>query len=488
MRVLVIGGTGYVGARLVPRLLADGRTVRCLVRDPAKLARESWAGRVEATVGDVADPAVGAEACRDVDAVVYLVHSMDGPDFAERDALAATALATAARDADVQRIVYLGGLQPSGGNGTSEHLGSRDEVGRILLGSGVPTAVLRAGIVVGRGSASFEMIRHLTETVMGGLPVLTVPDQAWNRVQPVAIDDVVHWLAGALTLPAEVSRAFDVGGPDVVRYLDLMNDYAREAGLARAFVVPLPVSAPRLAARVVGRLTPVDRRLAAPLLESMAHELVMRDDDLAGLVGEPPGGRTSYRAAVRRALAEDGPAGGSPNDPTGSGPAVLVTEDVEEVAAPADVLWSVIAGLGGDEGWYTVPGVWRLRALLDGLLGGPGVRRSRPATLVAGAALDWWRVEEVDPGRSILLRAEMRLPGTARLEMRAEPAGEGRSRYVQRVTFAPRGLAGRLYWFAQRPAHDLVFGVMARTVAGVAGGRRRRPRLTTPRTSSTGGG
>jgi uncharacterized protein YbjT (DUF2867 family) len=474
VRVLVIGGTGYVGARLVPRLLTDRHAVRCLVRDPAKLAREAWAHRVEAQVGDVAEPGTSAAACRDVDAVVYLVHSMGGPDFAERDRAAASVLAAAARGAGVRRIVYLGGLQPSGGNGTSEHLESREQVGRILLGSGVPAAVLRAGIVVGRGSASFEMVRHLAETVMGGLPLLTVPDRAWNRVQPVAVDDVIHWLAGSLTLPGDVSRAFDVGGPDVLRYLDLMNDYAREAGLARPLAVPVPVSAPRLAARAVGLLTPVDRRLAGPLLESLAHELVVHEDDLAGLVGEPPGGRTPYRAAVRRALAEDGPAGGSPNDPAGSGPAVLSGEDVEDVDAPVDVLWSVITGLGGDEGWYTAPGVWRLRALLDGLVGGVGDRRTRPELLAAGAALDWWHVEDVDPGRSLLLRAEMRLPGVARLELRAEPAGEGRSRYVQRVTFTPRGLAGRAYWFAQRPAHDLVFGVTARTVAGVAAGRFRR--------------
>jgi uncharacterized protein YbjT (DUF2867 family) len=270
VRVLVIGGTGYVGARLVPRLLADGHTVRCLVRDPAKLAREAWAPRVEAQVGDVAEPGVSAAACRDVDAVVYLVHSMGGPDFAERDRQAACVVAAAARQAGVRRIVYLGGLRPTGENGTSEHLGSRDEMGRVLLGSGVPTAVLRAGVVVGRGSASFEMVRHFTETVMGGLPVLTVPDQAWNRVQPVAVDDVMHWLAGSLTLPPDVSRTFDVGGPDVLRYLELMTDYAREAGLARPLAVPVPVSVPRLAARAVGLLTPVDRRLAGPLLESIS--------------------------------------------------------------------------------------------------------------------------------------------------------------------------------------------------------------------------
>ncbi len=450
MRCLVIGATGYVGSRLVPRLLDDGHAVRCLVRDPAKLARRPWAGQVEAVRGDMAVPSSVGAACAGVDAVFYLVHAMDGPDFVERDRRAATILAAAA--ADARRVVYLGGLQPAGPR-NSAHLASRREVGEILLAGRAPTAVLQAGIVIGAGSASFEMIR----TLAGSGPVLVLPDRAWNNTQPIGIDDVLHHLTACLALPPEVNATFDVGGPDVLTFGELVAGCAVATGQPRPVLVPVPVSAPRLTARALGAVLPVDRHLAGPLLESMEHELVCRGTPPAG---PPPGGPTPYAEAVRRALAE-------------RGTPPLVGEHVEAVAAPAAVLWDVITGLGGDTGWYTVPGAWALRGGVDRLLGGVGARRTRPARIEPGAAWDWWRVEEVEPGARVLLRAETRLPGTARLELRAEPDGARRSRYVQRVLFTPDGLAGRLYWHAVRPGHNFVFGVMARTVAGVAARRAR---------------
>jgi len=450
VRCLVIGATGYVGSRLVPRLLSDGHAVRCLVRDPAKLARQPWAGRVEALRGDMTDPSSVGAACAGVDAVFYLVHAMDGPGFVERDRNAAATLAAAA--ADTRRVVYLGGLQPEGPR-NSAHLASRREVGEILLAGRAPTAVLQAGIVIGAGSASFAMIR----TLAGAGPVLVLPDRAWNHTQPIGVDDVLHHLTACLTLPPEVNATFDVGGPDVLTFGELVADCAVAAGLPRPVLVPVPVSAPRMTARALGAVLPVDRYLARPLLESMEYELVCQG---APPAGPPPGGPTPYAEAVRRALRER---------PT----APLISEHVEEVAAPAGVLWEVITGLGGDTGWYTVPGVWALRGGVDRLLGGVGARRTRPDRIEPGVAWDWWRVEEVDPGVRVLLRAETRLPGTARLEMRAEPDGPRRSRYVQRVLFTPDGLAGRLYWHAIRPGHDFVFGVMARTVAGVAAHRAR---------------
>lgn len=461
MRCLVIGGTGYVGSQLVPRLLADGHFVRCLVRDPAKLARRPWAARVEARRGDMTDPASVAAACRGVDAVFYLVHAMDGADFVERDRRAAVVLAAAA--ARVERVVYLGGLQPDHGP-NSAHLASRREVGEILLAGAAPTAVLQAGIVVGAGSASFDMIRALA----GSGPLLPLPDRAWNRIQPIGIDDLLHHLLGCLDLPSTVNDTFDVGGPDVLTFGELVGGCAVAAGLPRPVLVPIPLSAPRLTARALGAVLPVDRHLTAPLLESMAYDLVCRRDPPAG---PPPGGPTPYGEAARRAVAAE---------PT----AVLVGEHVEAVAAPAAVLWEVISGLGGDTGWYTIPGVWALRGGIDRLLGGVGARRTRPDRLAPGAALDWWRVEEVDDGAAhggadgarLVLRAETRLPGTVRLELRAEPDGPRRSRYVQRVLFTPNGWAGRVYWYAQRPAHDVVFGVMARTIAGVAATRARDSR------------
>ncbi len=462
MHCLVIGATGYVGARLVPRLLADGHAVRALVRDPAKLARLDWAQRVDAVRGDLADRAAVAAACDRMDAVFYLVHAMDGPDFADRDRAAARTLAGAARSAGVRRVVYLGGLQPGGG-AVSAHLASRREVGDVLLDTGPPTAVLRAGIVVGAGSASFEMIRHLARAG----PVLPMPDRAWNAVQPIGIDDVLHHLTAALRLPADANRSFDIGGADVLTYRDLVTGCAEEAGLVRPLAVPVALSAPRLIARAVQTLTPVDRHLAGPLLESMAHDLVCRGGPPNG---PPPGGPTGYREAVRRALAGEGAAGRVPTDPAEP---ELVSEHVEPVTAAPAVVWSVIEGLGGETGWYTVPGAWALRGALDGLLGGVGARRTRPDRLRPGAALDWWRIEAVDPGRSLRLRAEMRLPGTARLELRVEPDGAA-TRYVQRVTFQPHGVAGLAYWRAQRPAHRFLFAVTARTVAGVAVSRARR--------------
>ncbi|MCX6463456.1 MAG: SDR family oxidoreductase [Pseudonocardiales bacterium] len=460
MHCLVIGATGYVGARLVPRLLAQGHTVRCLVRDPAKLGRLPFATEVEARRGDVADPDAVRAACDGVDAVYFLVHSMDGPGFADRERRAAQVVADAAAGAGVSRIVYLGGLQPAGPE-NSAHLASRRATGEVLLAGEVPVTVLQAGIVVGAGSASFEMIRHLATLS----PVLPLPDRLWNRVQPIGVDDLLHHLLVALDLPAGESGVFDVGGADVLTYRELLTVFTEVAGRTRPLTVPLPVSVPRLTARAVQALTPVDRHLAGPLIESMAHDLVCAGPPPDG---PPPGGPTTYAEAVRRALAEEGAAGRAATD---LGPVELVGEHVEDVAAPAEVLWQVVEGLGGDTGWYTVPGVWALRGGIDRLLGGVGARRVRPASLVPGAALDWWRVEEVDPGRALVLRAETKLPGEVRLELRAEPVDAGRSRYVQRVTFRPDGLAGRAYWFAQLPAHDFVFAVMARTIAGVAGTR-----------------
>ncbi|WP_232663541.1 DUF2867 domain-containing protein [Pseudonocardia sp. TRM90224] len=448
MHCLVIGASGYVGGRLVPRLLDEGHAVRVLARDPGRLAAHDWVDRVDVRRGDVADGAVAGSACRDVHAVVYLVHSMDGPGFADRDRLAATALAEAARRNGVRRIVYLGGLQPRG-VGTSPHLASRREVGEVLQASGVPTAVVQAGIVVGAGSASFEMIRHLA----GMSPVLPMPDHAWNAVQPIGVDDLLHHLVAAVHLPPDVAGAFDVGGADVLTYRDLVVDCAAAAGLPRPVVMPVPLSTPRLGARALAALTPVDRHLAGPLLESMAHDLVCRAEPSP--TGPPPGGPMTYAQAVDRALAE----------PYVNGTA-LVSEHVERVAAPAAAVWAVLGQLGNGR-WFTVPGVWALRGALDRLAGGIGARRTRPARLEPGAALDSWRIEHVEPGRALRLRAETRLPGTARLELCVETAGEG-SRYVQRVTFEPDGWLGRAYWFAQKPAHDFVFAVMARTIAGIA--------------------
>lgn len=295
-RALVTGATGYIGGLLVPRLLERGYAVRVLTRSGN--LPEAWADRVEMVEGDAGSAADLAEALAEVDVVYWLIHSMDGEgDFAERDREMAQGLADAAREAGVGRIVYLSGLHPEGEE-LSEHLASRVEVGEILLGSGVPTAVLQAATVIGEGSVSFEMLRYLTTR----LPAMVTPQWVDNRIQPIGIDDVLHWLVACAELPADVNRAFDIGGPDVLTYREMMQGFAEVTGQRRRIIVALPVLTPVLASYWVGLVTPVDAGVARPLVGSLVHEVVCTEDDLAQLVGQPPGGPTPYREAVRRAM------------------------------------------------------------------------------------------------------------------------------------------------------------------------------------------
>jgi uncharacterized protein YbjT (DUF2867 family) len=299
VRVLVTGASGHVGGALVPALLSAGHAVVALTRDPARFTGRPWAADVDVVVGDAADADVLAVACTDVDVAYWLVHALDaGPGFAAADRAAARVLARAARRAGVGRLVYLGGPRPAG-EPLSAHLRSREEVAALLLASGVPTAVLRAAMVVGAGSASFEMLRHTAQ-----LPVLPAPPWVRTRVQPVALRDVVTALVGSAGLPAAVARAFDVAGPDVMTYAELVQRYAAVAGLGRRRFVPVPVHVPALAAIGAALVAPVSRDLAGALLESLANAAVAGEDDLAGLIGSPP--RLGFEAAVREALSPPG--------------------------------------------------------------------------------------------------------------------------------------------------------------------------------------
>lgn len=487
LRCLVTGATGYIGGRLVPELLVAGHRVRCLARTPSKLRDQPWAGRVETVRGDVTDRESLRTALEGVQVAYYLVHALGtGRSFEETDRRAARFFAEEARAAGVRRIVYLGGLTPAGvvEHRLSPHLRSRAEVGRILLASGVPTVELRAAVILGSGSASFEMLRYLTER----LPVMVTPRWVHTRIQPIAVRDVLRLLVGAALLPAEVNRSFDIGGPEVLTYREMMQRYAAVAGLPRRVVLPVPVLTPRLSSLWVGLVTPVPGSIARPLVESLRYEVVCAEHDIARWIPDPEGGLVGFEEAVELALRRVQEADvatrwssaslpGAPSDPLPTDPdwaGGSLYRDVRELAvdASAEALWRVIEGIGGEHGWYSLPSAWAVRGLLDRLIGGVGLRRGRrdPQRLRVGDSLDFWRVEEVEPGRLLRLRAEMRLPGLAWLELAVEPEGTGRCRYRQRALFHPHGLVGHAYWWGVAPFHTLVFGGMARNIARAAAG------------------
>jgi uncharacterized protein YbjT (DUF2867 family) len=478
---LVTGATGYVGGRLVPQLLAAGYRVRCMAREAGRLAGFPWIGQVEVAEADALDPGSLRRALAGVDVAYYLIHSLgSGPAFEATDRAAAETFAACARAAGVGRIIYLGGLRPPG-EGLSPHLRSRAKVGDILLGSGVPTAVLRAGVITGSGSASFEMLRYLTER----LPVMITPKWVRSRTQPIAIQDVLHTLAGCVRLPQEVNRAFDIGGPDVLTYAEMMQRYAAVAGLRPRLLLPVGVLSPSLSSHWVGLVTPVPGALARPLVESLRHDAVAAEHDIAGYVPDPPGGLTGFDDSVRLALQKireadiatrwssaslpGAPSDPLPTDPDWAGGSLYHDLREQQVTAPGEAVWRIIEGIGGEHGWYSWPLAWKVRGWLDRAAGGAGLRRGRrdPDRLWAGDVLDFWRVEAIEPGHLLRLRAEMKLPGLAWLEL---SVGEraGHTVYRQRALFHPRGLAGHLYWHTLLPLHAIVFGGMARNITRAA--------------------
>lgn len=482
LRVLVTGATGYIGGRLVPRLLAAGHDVRVLVRSPDKLRDIPWARRVEIVRGDLGDPDSLRTATEGIDVVYYLVHAMGGArDFVETERVGASNMAAAARETGVGRIVYLGGLHPENTE-LSPHMRSRAQVGRILMESGVPTLVLQAGVVIGSGSASFEMIRHLTNR----LPVMTTPRWVNNRIQPIAVRDVLYYLVKAADAPLPSSRAYDIGGPDVLTYGDMMKVYAEVAGLRRRRVLVLPVLTPRLAGLWIGLVTPIPSSLGRALTESLHDDAVAADRDVDAVIAPPAPGLIPYRQAIRLALrrirdgevetnwASASPVGAPsdplPSDPEWAGEAVYTDERSGGCDADADTLWHVLESIGGENGWYSFPLAWVVRGWLDRLVGGVGLTRGRrdARRLNTGDPLDFWRVEEIDRGSLLRLRAEMRTPGGAWLEWRVRADGPYRSRLDQRAIFFPKGLAGRLYWYSLVPFHGIIFKGMLANITGAA--------------------
>ncbi|MFI7119878.1 SDR family oxidoreductase [Amycolatopsis sp. NPDC049868] len=481
MRCVVLGATGYVGGRLVPRLLEAGHEVRVVARSPEKVAEEPWRDRVEVERGDVTDPSSIATALTGCEIVYYLVHSLSRRDFVDVDREGAKTVAEAAKAAGARRLVYLGGIVPDDEE-LSPHLASRAEVGRVLLESGVPAIVLQAAVIIGSGSASFEMLRYLTER----LPAMVTPRWVRNRIQPIAIRDVLHYLVHAAELPSEVNGAFDIGGPDVLTYLDMMRRYAVVAGLPRRAVVPVPVLTPWLSAQWVNLVTPVPKAIAVPLIESLVHEVVCHDHAIAEHIPDPEAGLTHYERAVELALSrirnadvptrwsdasgDAAPSDPLPSDPDWAGGTVYEDEREQRTDASPEALWDVIESIGGEHGWYSFPLAWSVRGWADRLVGGVGLRRGRrdPRRLHLGEALDWWRVEYLDRPRLLRLRAEMKLPGRAWLELGVESDEDGGTIYRQRAVFEPHGLAGHAYWKGIAPFHGVVFGGMVRNITGAA--------------------
>ena len=475
---LVTGVSGYIGGRLVPELLEAGFRVRAMARRPEVLRDRPWSGQVEVVRADATDPQAVARALEGVDVAYYLIHAMSGGgSFSAVDRRTARTFARAATAQRVGRIVYLGGLFPDDEE-LSTHMESRREVGEILLDSPVPTTVLRAAVILGSGSASFEMMRHLTER----LPAMVCPAWVSNRIQPIAVRDVLRYLVGSADMPPEVDRAFDIGGPDVLTYLDMMRGYAEVAGLPKRRVLPVKVMSPSLSSHWVGVVTPVPKEIARPLVESMVHEVVCKEHDIAQYVPDPPQGLIGFREAVELALQRvreanvatrwssasvpGAPSDPLPSDPDWAGGNLYVDDRTTVVDAPPHVLWKVLEGIGGDSGWYSWPMAWAVRGVMDRFSGGPGLVRGRrdPHHLMVGDAVDWWRVEERQEDRLLRLRAEMRLPGLAWLDLRVETDPVGRTLFRQRALFHPRGLAGQAYWAAISPFHDVVFGGMQRNV------------------------
>ena len=471
-RVAVTGATGYVGGRLVPLLLEHGVRVRCIVREPRKLADRPWRPRPEVSVerGDLSD---GSELTRQLTgchAAYYLVHSMEasGRAYAERDLALARRFASAAAAAGVERIIYVGGLGELG-EGLSEHLTSRREVERALASSEVPLTVFRAAMIIGSGSASFEILRYLVER----LPVMVTPSWVKTESQPVAIADVLHWLVRCLDVPESAGKTLEIGGPDVLAYRDLMKVMAEELGLPRRLIIPLPVLTPRLSSGWISLVTPVSYRIARPLAEGLRNRMVVTNDDVQRVM---PHEALGVREAIRRALervrgnAVDtrwSVAGPVPGDPEWAGGAVFTDERSIVVRATADEAFRAVCRIGGGNGWYAGDVLWRIRGWMDTLVGGPGLRRGRrdPERIEFGETLDFWRVIGVDPGRSLSLLAEMKLPGAATLSFTIEPGrDETESALTMTARFRPKGILGILYWYCVLPLHNLVFGGMLRGI------------------------
>lgn len=475
---LVTGATGYIGGRLIPELLRAGYAVRVLARNAERLKYQSWLSQVEVIEGDANDEVAVGQALTGVDVAYYLLHAlMARDDFESKEAKLAEIFAASAKHRNVKRIVYLGGII-SPNSTLSPHLKSRADTGEILRASGVPTIELRAGVVIGSGSASFEMLRYLTER----LPFMITPKWLNVRIQPIAVRDVLRYLIGAAAIDSKITGAFDIGGPDVFSYKEMMQRYAAAAGLRKRIIIPVPVMTPKLSSGWVGLVTPVPYTLAKRLVSSLKNEVVASPSEIRTLVPDPRSGLTDFDTAVKLALVRikdakvdtrwsDASIPGTPSEPLPTDPewaGGTLYKDVRTVHSSDSIetVWARIESIGGDNGYSTATWAWELRGLADKLVGGVGLRRGRrdPNKLQVGDALDFWRVEQIEKQKVLRLRAEMKMPGLAWLEFGVEPEDSG-CVITQVAIYAPKGLLGHLYWWAVWPMHGIVFPSMVKKMA-----------------------
>ena len=477
-KILVTGASGYVGGRLVTALLADGADVRVFVRDANKAQSHSWANQVEIATGNASDFQSTKDALTGVHTAYYLLHSINlGPNFDEIESAMARNFAKAAQSCGVSQIVYLGGINND--EKTSKHLTSRANTGKELATTSVPVLELRAGIIIGSGSASFEMLRHLTHR----LPVMTTPKWVSNKTHPIAIRDVLWYLRNCAKLEKPVGGVFDIGGPEVLTYADMMQKFAKLSGLRKRLIIKVPVLTPKLSSLWIGFVTPVPTSLARPLVGSLISEVVADPKkSIDKLIPKPAEGLIDVDGAVKLALSNvssntvstrwsdatlpTAPWQKAQSDPEWAGEMLLKDKKVRTTDASIKSLWEAIEEIGGENGWYGADFLWYLRGLLDRMIGGVGLRRGRrdPIHLRVGESLDFWRVESLVPEQSLKLYAEMILPGKAWLEFRISKLPNGKSEVVQEASFSPRGLGGQLYWYAVLPFHILVFPTMIRNL------------------------
>lgn len=461
-KILVAGASGYVGGILVPKLLQRGAQVSCLTRSPEKINARNWPG-AKAVKGDVLNAGSLAEALKGIQTAYYLVHAMgQGGDFEKRDALSAANFGRAAADAGVERIIYLGGLGQTE-QGLSPHLSSRQEVGRLLGQAGVPVTEFRASIIIGAGSASFEIIRDLVSR----LPVMVTPRWVQSRAEPISIDDVIYYLTKCLDDKKTVGETFEIGGGEQLTYGQMMEKVAQVMG-KKILMLRLPVLTPRLSSYWLHLVTTVPMSLARPLVEGLRNDTVCHDLRIRDIL---PLELTPFKTAVESALGvESSESRWTEAEMTAAPPSLLNQSVLENLqrwpcSTPLARLFDAVKRIGGATGWYYGNWVWRLRGALDRLVGGPGMRRGRrhESDLRIGDAVDFWRVVDYDPGSRLKLRAEMKLPGVAHLEFQTCETESG-SMLEQRATFVPHGLLGRLYWILLNPLHFFIFRNMARNI------------------------